>query len=122
MLLFAIIFKTALVVSEGYLMVAEVMDLRHIAAEEKNDNGKHQNRPHGEALHVKELRHADDPFSEGDNRDQLKPLREMRKADDTRTESSPMKNGRKAPTSTAATSSQMSRYPACSKGARIAEK
>lgn len=45
------------------LMVAEVMDLRHIAAEEKKDNGKHQNRPYGEVLHVKELRHADDPFA-----------------------------------------------------------
>lgn len=63
------------------MMIAQIMDLRNITSKQRKNSSKYKNWSEREIPYIKETGHTDDPFTEGDDRDQLKAFDKMRKTD-----------------------------------------
>ena len=63
------------------VMLAQVVNLHYIAPKQREYNGKDKDRPQGEMINIKESGNPDYALPKSDNRDQFKPLCQMRKTD-----------------------------------------
>ena len=65
------------------MMIAKIMDLRHITAEQHKNHGKNENRAQRKNFCIKEIRHPYYSLAKGDYGNKFKAFHQVRKADDT---------------------------------------